>query len=359
MINFKKKTKKIVLLLVSVFLFTACNDDDKEEKGAPCDYTFVSATVANTTVEVNTPQVIKLNITKTNSETCDTAYKMSYKVMLDDVETTDGVFTYNNVAQAHGEKFNIPATNFEGSFASSQVGGTYKIIFTIVNDKAATATQTKEVSLDYTYPPIVITPLVEENVLYAKQTGVFKYALAGGGTLGNYKLTIIPVGGIDLGAELTIGNAEVVFENSVEVNNEFKLFIRPTEVGETTYKIQIEKNGIMETRSVSFNSKMPKFDFEVMATPIVINGSLTQYAYLKYTNMTFLDNYTEHIKYTLTPSSTGGTTIAYTPTSMINVTGVPMPFVLNGFKYGTLMQAGTVLKLTITNEFGYSITKQL
>ncbi len=140
--------------------------------------------------------------------------------------------------------------------------------------------------------------------------------------------------------------------------NEFKMTLRPTEVGNATYKIQVEKNGRIASKVIEFNSKMPKFNFDVISTPIVVNGSLSQYAYFNYTNMTFLDNYSEHITYTLTPSSSGGTTVAYTPTIMNNIIGVPAPLTI-GFKHSNLMMSGTVLRLTITNEFGYSVTKNL
>lgn len=357
-----KKTTKILkntlLVLLTIVLFTACNNDD-DEKGTPCDYDFVNAVIDNATAEVSTPQVIKIFIKKSNSEACDATYKMSYKVMLNEQETTDGVFTYNNVAQVQGESFEIAAADFEGSFVSSQVGGIYKITFTIVNDKAATVTQTKTVTINYTYPPIVITPVLETNSVYAKQTAGFKYTLAGGGTLGSYNLKIIAEGGADLESELTVGGNEAEFENNIVVGSAFKMTLRPMRLGEAGYKIQIKKNGITETRTIRFNSKIPKFDFDIISTPIIVNGNLSQYAYLNYANMTFLDNYAEHIQYTLTPSSTGGGTIGYTPASIDNVTGVPAPFVLNGFKYGTLMQAGTVLRLTITNEYGYEVTKSL
>ncbi len=355
----KRNLEKTILVLLSIFLFSACNndDDDNKENAAPCDYVFVNATIDNTTLEVGTPQTIKFAITKANMETCNTAYKMSYKVKLNGQDTTDGIFTYNNVVQVQETPFAITAVNFEGSFVSSQVGGIYEITFTIENTEAAITTQTKVVTLNYTYPPIVLTPILETSSVYAKQTAENKYTITGGGELGDYSIEINPNNVADLGATLQINGNDAAFGERTTITNEFTILLIPNEVGNTQFTARIEKNGIALNVVIDLESKMPRFDFDVQSTPITSGGTLTQYSYLNYTNMVLVDGYNEHIKYTLVPHSTGAT--VFTPTAFNNIDGVPLPIVLRGFKYNSLLISGETLSITITNEFGYSVTKNL
>ena len=143
----KNNIKTIILKIGILFLtltITSCSNREIEVFST-CNFEFTSVS-SNETAIIDTDQSIQFILKRQFSTECISPYTMTYSVKRDNLDTNDGIFTYNDIEQTQDTPFTILPTNFIGSFTTTQLGN-YTITFNITNTVADTPIQTKVLTL--------------------------------------------------------------------------------------------------------------------------------------------------------------------------------------------------------------------
>lgn len=189
----------------------------------------------------------------------------------------------------------------------------------------------------------------ETNTVYAKQDASYNFSLSEleVGTL--YKVKVISDS--NLSATLKINGNEVTIGDTIELsNNNLDITLTPNEVGATSFTIEVLKNEELKSHTIQLTSKMPTFDITVQRS-FFITGGITANV-----TINLLDGYDQSLTYDYVGSSTG--IVASPGPPRINLTGIignntPSVQTLDLTGY----MSGYTYKIQVTNEFGYTVTK--
>lgn len=371
-----KKLKQILaVLVIGTLLFTACDNRDEVEEveqQSPCNYTFI-ATPATQDLEINVDGTITLNIAKQSNISCSTKYKMTHTITHNGNSTLNSLFVYG------GDATDVTIGDTSGTFNTSVIG-TYVIEFTMTNDGADTnKVQTETVTINVTYPPIVITPNTGSTIdtVYAKQTATYEFDLTGGDTANSSFEVKVEADASNLNSVLEIDGTAVNFGTFITVSNPFTLTLTPNALEATTdanvspevitptnFELTVRQLNVTEVTEIFvLKARMPRFDTNLDLSRNSINAnsgpSFSRKSDLDI-DVTLEDSYSENLTYNY---SVAGTVLINDGNSstLTDIMGNPEPN-QQTFEIKALNSSATgtrTIGVTVTNQFAFSVYKEI
>ncbi|MCF6351122.1 MAG: TraQ conjugal transfer family protein [Flavobacteriaceae bacterium] len=338
----------------------------------PCSFNFTSATFAETeTPHPGIVQDINFVITQDATLECGTVYNMEYQVKRDGLDVS-GTFLYQEEPKFQNTPFIISTAtgtsntiaDFAGKFETSPGDGigTYEVIFTITNtalENPEEATQIQTATLAYENPPVTIAMTSTENTVYAKQTATYNASLSGGGTAGTYEIKVT-ADDANLGAVLEINGTPIALDTFVVVTDPTNVIInlRPEETGgSTSFTVTAMKNETETgTTTILLTSEVPEFEMgDLVLDPTSIPlGDDTSTLTIP---ITLLDGYAEDLTYTY--SIPTNVTSSPDASSGFDFSATPTPDQTFEIGYSGGLASDKLIEVTVTNQYGYSVIKEV
>ncbi|HIP33415.1 MAG TPA: hypothetical protein EYG89_01485, partial [Bacteroidia bacterium] len=253
------KIKKIVIAISILFAINSCTKEVIINEN--CDYTFNTAVESNGQAPVDTLETITIDITD-ESVNCNTNYMMYFTTTRDGISTDDGNLVYQGTEKYQNQTnaFEIITGIFPVQF-TTDVPGNYEITFYITNPNASNPIQSQSVDIEFIDSDLTINMVSLDDNIFVLDDASYTFEINGGS--GNYEVSVNP-SGANLSSSLKINTSSTSWGTEVNTGSNVNLLITPTELGTTTFSVNVHDIDfdVYRTFTINLISTIPVFALE-------------------------------------------------------------------------------------------------